>query len=51
MGKLEATKEELQELAKTKTCEQIGKVFGCSAEFDPKNAEVLCPKCHRASHD
>ncbi len=41
MGKLVATKEELQELAKSNTCEQIGKRFGCSAELVRRHLHKL----------
>jgi transposase len=33
LGKLTATKQELQALVGVKSCEQIGKMFGCSAEL------------------
>lgn len=51
MGKLTATKEELQELAKTNTCEQIGKVYGCSAELVRRTLHKLGIVVSRRSFD
>ena len=41
MGKLVATKEELQELIKFNTCVQIGKKFNCSAELVRRHIHKL----------
>jgi transposase len=51
MGKLAATKEELQELIKFNTCEGIGKKFDCSAELVRRQLHKLGISISRRKFD